>query len=142
MRTSNKLAPIIFKASLLATSIFWILDISSGNYNHISPFIIFSIIPIAITCSILICITIMPFIWSEKADKNRREIFKKYFPYYSIINFTICCYFIIKSNFEKSTCTFFVTVFLTLTQSWLWICKVSMRAKTEKTSFKIKSNEI
>ena len=142
MTTSNKLAPIILKASLLATIIFWILDISSGYYNHISPFIIFSIIPIAILCSIVICITIMPFIWSEREDKNRNEIFKKYFPYYSIIAFAICCYFIIESNFEKSTCTFFITAFLTMMQSWVWICKVSVTVETEKTNLKIESNDI
>ena len=123
--------PIILKASVLSTVLFWTFDISSGNYNNISPFIIFSIIPAFVLCSFAICITIMPFIWSEKKGKNRGEIFKKYFPYYAIITFGFCSYFIVISNFDNSVCNFMLTIFLTLMQSWVWICKQSIYQKKE-----------
>tara|TARA_R110002051_G_C8658811_1_gene488708 strand:- start:71 stop:502 length:432 start_codon:yes stop_codon:yes gene_type:complete len=141
MATSNKLMPILLKASLLATVLFWTFEISSGNYNNISPFIIFSIIPAFILCSFTIIITIMPFIWSEKNGRNRTEIFKKYFPYYSIIASGVCSYYIILSNFDDSVCSFMLTIFLTLMQSWVWICKKNTIRTSHKNDFKNISND-
>ena len=129
-----KLTPIILKASLLATVLFWTLDISAGYYDQISPLMILSIIPILILCSLAIWITIMPFFWLKSKNISTDAIFKKYFPYYSIIAFSLCSYFIIASNFANVVCVFFITAFFTLMQSWVWICKILADVQKKNTN--------
>lgn len=129
-----KLTPIILKASLLATVLFWTLDISAGYYDQISPLMILSIIPILILCSLAIWITIMPFFWLKSENISTDAIFKKYFPYYSIIAFSLCSYFIIASNFANVVCVFFITAFFTLMQSWVWICKIPADVQKKNTN--------
>jgi hypothetical protein len=92
METSNNLTSILVKATILATLLFWILIFSENSINEsfIIVVIILSIIPISIVCSFVILITVMPFYWLEQNKLNEKEIFKKYFPYYSIITFCIC----------------------------------------------------
>lgn len=134
MKSSNNLKSTLFKSSMLATILFLLIDISTHSYYHISPFMILYIIPISILCSLAILITIMPFIWLEKENKSKIEIFNKYFPYYSIIAFGFCSYFIVESSFERGTYTFFITAFFTLLQSWLWLCKNPNSTKEPKTT--------
>jgi hypothetical protein len=122
MNSSGNLSSTLLKAICLATGLFWILIISE-DFNQISLLILISIIPITIVCSITIIVTITPFFWLAKENVSNHEIFKKYFPYYSIINFGISLYFIIDTNFENFICAFFITAFITLMQSWIWICK-------------------
>ena len=129
-----KLTPIILKASLLATVLFWTLDISAGYYDQISPLMILSIIPILILCSLAIWITIMPFFWLKSENISADAIFKKYFPCYSIIAFSLCSYFIIASNFANVVCVFFITAFFTLMQSWVWICKIPADVQKKNTN--------
>tara|TARA_B100000809_G_C15054414_1_gene500174 strand:+ start:743 stop:1159 length:417 start_codon:yes stop_codon:yes gene_type:complete len=129
-----KLTPIILKASLLATVLFWTLDISAGYYDQISPLMILSIIPILILCSLAIWITIMPFFWLKSENISADAIFKKYFPCYSIIAFGLCSYFIIASNFANVVCVFFITAFFTLMQSWVWICKILADVQKKNTN--------
>ncbi|ARV16649.1 hypothetical protein [Polaribacter sp. SA4-12] len=122
MNSSRNLSSTLLKAICLATVLFWILIIPE-DLNQISPLFIVSIIPIAIVCSLTILVTITPFFWLAKEGVTDHEIFKKYFPYYSIITFGILIYFVILSNFESFVCAFFITAFITLMQSWIWICK-------------------
>jgi len=123
MNSSKNLGATLCKATLLATTIFWILVYSEGVNTNAFVFIFPSMFLIFIVCSITILVTITPFFWLAKEDKTDKEIFKKYFPYYSIIAFAIAMYFIISGNFDKFTCVFFTTAFFTLMQSWIWICK-------------------
>ena len=124
MNSSKNLGSAILKAILFATLLFWTLFISENTNSNMSYFVLLSIIPIAIICSITIFITITPFFWLAKENVTDKEIFKKYFPYYSIIAFGISSYFIISTNFEGFVCAFFITAFFTLMQSWVWICKI------------------
>ena len=122
MNSSGNLSSTLLKAICLATVLFWILIISEDFYQ-ISLLILISIIPIAIVCSLTIIVTITPFFWLAKENVTDHEIFKRYFPYYSIITFGISTHFVILSNFESYVCAFFITAFITLMQSWIWICK-------------------
>lgn len=133
MNSSGNLSSTLLKAICLATVLFWILIIPE-DLNQISPLFIISIIPIAIVCSLTIIVTITPFFWLAKEGVNDNEIFKKYFPYYSIITFGISVYYIIDTNFESFVCAFFITAFLTLMQSWIWICKPKPIHKNSKVS--------
>jgi hypothetical protein len=133
MNSSGNLSSTLLKAICLATILFWVLIISEG-FNQISLLILISIIPIAIVCSLTIIVTITPFFWLAKEGVTDLKIFKRYFPYYSIITFGISIYYIIDTNFESFVCAFFITAFITLMQSWIWICKPNsiVQNKTEK----------
>ena len=133
MNSSGNLSSTLLKAICLATGLFWILIISE-DFNQISLLILISIIPITIVCSITIIVTITPFFWLAKENVSNHEIFKKYFPYYSIITFGIFTHFVILSNFESYVCAFFITAFITLMQSWIWICKPNPIHKNSKVS--------
>jgi hypothetical protein len=122
MNSSGNLSSTLLKAICLATGLFWMLIISEG-FSQISLLILISIIPIAIVCSLTIIVTITPFFWLAKENVSNHEIFKRYFPYYSIITFGISTHFVILSNFESYVCAFYITAFITLMQSWIWICK-------------------
>ena len=138
METSNNLTSILLKATILATLLFWILIFSENSINEsfIIVVIILSIIPISIVCSFVILITIMPFYWLEQNKLNEKEIFKKYFPYYSIITFCICSYFIISTNLESFICAFIITAFFTLMQTWVWAGKIIVVHKKMNTNLK------
>ena len=131
MNSSSNLSSTLLKAICLATTLFWILIIPE-DFNQF--WFIISIIPIAIVCSLTIIVTITPFFWLAKENVTDHEVFKKVFPYYSIIAFGISVYFMIETNFESFICAFFITAFITLMQSWIWICKPNSitQNKTEK----------
>jgi hypothetical protein len=143
MNSSNRLTPILLKATSLATILFWTLLSTEDISTEIYFFIIPSIIPIAIVCSLTVVITIMPFFGLEKENVPNNKIFKKYFPYYSSIAFSLCSYFIYNSNFEKVVCAFFITAFFTLMQSWVWLCKVPSDLQKKNTNLEnIRYDEI
>jgi hypothetical protein len=143
MNSSNRLTPILLKATSLATILFWTLLSTEDIGTEIYFFIIPSIIPIAIVCSLTVVITIMPFFGLDKENAPNNKIFKKYFPYYSSIAFSLCSYFIYTSNFEKVVCAFFITAFFTLMQSWVWLCKVPADLQKKNTNLKnIRYDEI
>jgi hypothetical protein len=143
MNSSNRLTPILLKATSLATILFWTLLSTEDIGTEIYFFIIPSIIPIAIVCSLTVVITIMPFFGLEKENVPNNKIFKKYFPYYSSIAFSLCSYFIYNSNFEKVVCAFFITAFFTLMQSWVWLCKVPADLQKKNTNLEnIRYDEI
>jgi hypothetical protein len=119
MNSSKNLSSTLLKATCLATILFWIL-ISPEGFNQL--WFIISIIPIAIVCSLTILVTITPFFWLAKEGVTDHEVFKKVFPYYSITAFGISIYFMIDTHFESFICAFFITAFVTLMQSWIWIC--------------------
>lgn len=119
MNSSKNLSSTLLKATCLATILFWIL-ITPEDFNQL--WFIISIIPIAIVCSLTILATITPFFWLAKENVTDYEVFKKCFPYYSITAFGISIYFMIDTNFENFICAFFITAFVTLMQSWIWIC--------------------
>jgi hypothetical protein len=133
MNSSGNLSSTLLKAIFIATILFWALIIPE-MFNQIFILIILSIIPIAIVCSLTIIVTITPFFWLAKEGVTDQEIFKKYFPFYAIIAFSISLYFMIDTKFESFTCAFFITAFLTLMQSWIWICKPNPihKYKTER----------
>lgn len=131
MNSSNNLISILIKATILASILFWTLIFSEKPIDE--PFIIIvvivSIIPISIVCSFTILLTVMPFYWLEQNKLKENEIFKKYFPYYSIITFGICYYSVMNSNFNIGVSAFCITVFFTLMQSWVWAGKITVDYK-------------
>jgi hypothetical protein len=112
------------KSTALATTLIWVLNIR-GNYFtfEIVPFVLLSIIPIWIVCYISILITIVPFSVYEEGKITNKQLFKKYFPYYSICVFFGCVAICINSNFEIFVIIFFATVFFTTIITWVWFFK-------------------
>lgn len=123
MSYSDNLGITILKATITSTVFFWMFIIHDSFNVEMIPFIFISVIPIFILCSLAICVTIMPFIWSEKEGRKRDEIFKKYFPFYAVGIFLVFSYPIISSEFQEYVIAFFMTSFLILMQSWIWLCK-------------------
>ena len=136
MENLNNLALTLLKATLLATIIFWMFIFSKESFPeaYILLIIIASIIPIFIVCTFTILITIMPFFWLEQNNLSEGEIFKKYFPYYSIVAFCVFLYFMISTNFDDFVCAFSISAFFTLMQTWVWIGKNSSIKKKLKIS--------
>jgi hypothetical protein len=117
----------IAKSSVLATFIFWIV----GSYDGFTPglflFVILSYIPVFISCSLVILMTIYPFFWlAEAKNFDKQHIFKRYFPYYSIVCFGLCMYGIFSNSDESFLVGFFVAAFITTMQSWVWFAKESL----------------
>jgi len=116
------------KATLLATIILWSLaGVLEGASTGAIPFIFLSIIPIFIVCFFAILFTVTPFESFNKKKTGNKAIFKKYFPYYSLLTFTICSYAIITSVFDSLAIVFFTTVFFTAIQSWVWYYKTTTK---------------
>lgn len=127
MESTNNLGTTLLKSIGYATTLFWTL-ISSERFNEeMIPFIFLSIIPISIVCSLTILITVFPFFLFEKGRITKDKIFKKYFPYYSMIAFGISAYYIFCTNIEYFICAFFITAFITLMQSWIWMSRINSK---------------
>ena len=127
MKSKTNLASTVFKAITLATVVFWLFILSEESHYNITIFIFFSIIPISIVVFFSITVTIMPFFWGKNEKISKQNVFYKYFPYYSIIVFSICSFCVIISNFDFYVSSFCITAFITLMQSWIWLCKPKKR---------------
>lgn len=114
----------IGKSSLLAASIFWIIILSDTFEWEMIPYIFLSLIPIYIICALTILITICPIFWFLKNDNyNKQQIFKTYFPLYTILMFSLCVYYVYKTSTDIIVLSFFISAFITTTQSWVWFTK-------------------
>lgn len=112
------------KSSLLATFIFWTIGLTDDAEYFQIAIIFISYIPIFLSCSLVILLTICPFFWlAETKNCNKRQVFKLYFPYYAIVCFAICTYGIFNNIHEEFLIGFFVSVFFTTMQSWIWFAK-------------------
>ena len=111
----------IFKSSVLAWIIFWLIITSEGLNPDAIPFMVVSIIPITIIVTFVILISIATFFWLSSSPKIK--VFKTYYPYCSVVAFSICTYGIISSDFNLITIAFFASAFITTSQSWGWFAK-------------------
>lgn len=112
------------KATGLATTLIWVLNVSRSNFNiNAVPFVLLTIIPIWIVCYISILTTIYPFRLYNRKNRTDKQLFNRYFPYYSICVFFGCVVACMYSNFDKIIINFFSTVFFTATTSWVWYFK-------------------
>lgn len=111
------------KSSILATVIFWLIGMTEHFNFEMLGFVFISYIPIFMSCSFVICLTICPFFWlKEKEAFDKKMVFKTYFPYYSIVCFGICVFGIISSDSIILT-AFFISVYITTSQSWIWFAQ-------------------
>lgn len=114
----------IGRSTLLATAFFWTMNLCYEFHPEMIPFMILSIVPIAICCTLTILVTICPFFFFfTNTDTTNRQTFETYFPYYSIVMCCLCMYGVISSGFNAIIINFFVTAYLTTCQSWLWFAK-------------------
>ena len=118
------------KAAFLSASILWVMlaaeeDILDGVLIILVPI---SILILLIISFLSILITLLPFFEHENDRLNSDKIFKKYFPYYSIVFFSALTFNIFYNNFDYYSIIFSTTTFLTAIQSWVWFFK------TEKTN--------
>lgn len=116
------------KSTLFCTILIWGLNLLCfTNYNdiHLSSIslmllaLILSAIPIFIVIYLMILLTITPFYIYEINKLSRKEIFKKYFPYYAIAFFGICLFIGIHYS-QLFFINFLISAFLTAMQTWVW----------------------
>jgi len=120
----NRLFSTSLKATVFSTLLIWVLNANEHNFNiEIAPFIILSTIPIWIVCFTSIVVTIVPFSTYKKVKTSNKQLFKRYFPYYSIFVFIGCVIACMYSNFNEFVINFFVTTFFTATISRVWFFK-------------------
>ncbi len=115
------------KSSLLALVIFWAVMATKEFEIDMIPFVLLSYIPIFICVALIIIGTICPIFWMTVTESfGKKNIFKKYFPYYSIVAFGVCGYGILslESIFASA---FFIAAFITVCQSWVWFAKDNRR---------------
>ncbi|WP_346882836.1 hypothetical protein [uncultured Algibacter sp.] len=114
---------IILKSIVLSTTIFWIIIISKDFETDMLYLIPLSWIPISLCCLITICITVLPF-FSFKPDKyTNKAVFKRYFPFYSIVCFGLCFYASYNSKFDIDLMSFLASAFFTTTYTWVLFAK-------------------
>lgn len=120
----NNLAVTLLKTTLTACTIFWSILLAEDNLlNKPLMLIVFSIFPIMILSSGIIMISIYPFTVFDDKEFTKRDMFNKYFPYYTLIMFAICVLLIIKFNFDVFAIAFFSSAFFTLMFAWVWMFK-------------------
>ncbi|MEL0456933.1 hypothetical protein WJN01_11900 [Flavobacteriaceae bacterium SZ-1-7] len=103
----------------MATIIFWVVILSKNFHENIdiALYILVSMVPISICCTATILFTIAPFFWLENNNKTKRDVFKKWFPFYAILSFGLCFYGSIST--PEIIC-FFSAAYFTSLQSWVW----------------------
>lgn len=110
----------ILKSILLSTTIFWTVIFSEDFDTNMLFWAFISMIPITLCCSLTIMFTISPWFYIN-AKVKPQDVYKRYFPYYAIICFSICVYAIWKNNFDIYAISFFSSACLTLMQTWNWL---------------------
>lgn len=114
----------IGKSAILAICIFWIINLTYDFHREYIPFMFLSLIPIYFCCALIIIFTICPIFWFfGNAHYSKERIFKTYFPIYTIVMFGFCIYCIYKTSFEIFVLSFFITAYITTSQSWAWFAK-------------------
>jgi len=125
MNVLSKILTTSFKSSLLASALF-VLGIFGIEG---SPFIIAEIIPaflivwvITFIISIVaIHLAILPFYYFS-LNYSLDEIFKKCFPYYSMLSFALCLFLSIKIDFKIGS-LILSTAYITAMFAWIWFFK-------------------
>ncbi|MDT0559207.1 hypothetical protein RM697_11130 [Ichthyenterobacterium sp. W332] len=119
------------KSMLLAASIFWSVIIADEFDPDMIPYIFLSLIPIFMVSALVITLTICSVFWlREKDNTSKIKVFYTYFPYYAIVSFGFCFYFMASSNFDVFVVAFFSSAFITTSQSWVWFAKEKPHEKT------------
>lgn len=112
----------LVKATGLSFVIFWGIILTEETFRlNTLPYIILSIIPVGICCTLTICLTVLPFYWSKNEGTTFKTVYNTYFPFYAIALFGICIYTHIRSNFQIFPVAFIAAAFFTLLKSWIWI---------------------
>ncbi len=116
---------ITIKSVTLATCVFWLIILTENQGGNSDFFVLFllSLIPISICCFFTILFTIVPFFWFENKELDGKQIFKRYFPYYSIICFALSFYFSFAAKFNIYSIAFSSSAFITTQQAWVWLSK-------------------
>lgn len=114
----------IGKSTILATCIFWTINLTHEGDLDFAPIIILSLIPICICVTLTILITICPIFWAFKKENDSNiTLVKKLFPYYAIVAFSLCVFGATASNYDFYFVSFFIAAYLTTAQSWIWFAK-------------------
>lgn len=114
----------ILRAAGLSFMIFWTIIISEGNMPiDAFPFILLSIIPIFLCCTLAIIFTLAPVYWFYEKKMSAQKIYDIYFPYYTIFIFLLGLSAALITKFEIVPLAFIVSAFFTLLLCWRWIIK-------------------
>lgn len=126
----------IGKSSLLAMSIFWVINLTYDFNCDYIPFVFLSLIPIYFCCAIVILLTICPIFWFSVSEVfNRQQIFKTYFPIYAILIFGLCSYGIYKTKTDTFAISFFVSAYISTLHSWMWFAKPKKSKPNERSTY-------
>lgn len=128
MKITERYILTTFKATALASILFWILMLGPKDDSEYLIFLPVSVIVLFLICLGMISGTIVPIYWIEKNNLTNPQIFRKYFPYYAILFFAFCCFLFIKFNFDFMLLKLISIAFITAMQTWIWFFK-------PKTSF-------
>lgn len=132
MDNSNNFGITVLKMTILLSLIIWIVSFSNGFDIGWVIYLILLMIPIAIFWALIMFFTIMPFFWFHKKDIDKSIVFKRYFPFYSIITFLYFSYVIIDSKFENYIVITLSIFYFALMQSWCWLCKINSKVIKDK----------
>jgi hypothetical protein len=129
MKSLKNLPNTLVKSTLLSATVFWVILAKEIEFHII---MIFSLVPVFIVCSLVICITIVPFFIFEDEKVSNQRIFKKHFPFYTIVMFGIACFGIMKSDYDIYVTAFMTSAFFSLSYAWIWLCKQPSTNKSLK----------
>lgn len=112
------------KSALLATIIFWFFNLNQLTLTSAFFFIGISLLPIFLCCLITISASIYPiFIMGGKTKLARKKTFKRYFPYYAMVLFSVSAILLTATKFDPFLLSVLTSAFITTSQSWLWFSK-------------------
>lgn len=121
-----KIGQTSLKCALFSSILFWILTIAN-NPNTFGIDLIFfwfiSMVILFFISLIMNVLTIFLLYESKRAQMDKTQFYKRYFPYYAILFFTICLLLYCLTNFENDLMCILVTAFFTAMMSWTWLFK-------------------
>ena len=125
MELTERVLKTSVKAGLLSSVLF---TIAMGIFNmdirfeDIFYFLLISFIVAIIICGIFIIVSILPIMLLDK-QRSRREQFRRYFPYYTMLFFIGITVLSIMEKFEEFVTIFLLIAYVTAAQTWIWLFK-------------------
>lgn len=121
MNVVSKTVITALKSSVLATALFSIVVIGfdgGKSFSNFFPFLFMAIIVNFILSIIGILVTILPF-YRMGQNYSLTMIFKRYFPLYAMLIFSICFVIFLLSGFMVATVTLGIA-YITAMFAWVW----------------------
>ena len=119
-----KIGQTSLRCAVFSSTLFWLLISANESFGVSIIFFWFISLIITFVISLIMnAVTISVFYEFEKERLDKTQFYKRYFPFYAIVFFSLSVLLYTISNFEKDLLYILVTAFFTAMMSWIWLFK-------------------